>query len=246
MDQLIEQLLQGEIFWYETTHAPPVSPSAFVPYPNRPRIGMGLQTADCNNGVNSGNMNKRMIEFLRQSWPTTTGIKDTEKERCFRHMMNERMRRDKQKKSYFALHSMLPLGTKNDKNSIVQTASKRVQELQWLKKDLERRNYELRANFAAVNENQNNEGTKIRVRIDNPRVSGIDSILEVLKCLKTLDSKPRMIQSKFTNQEFFAVMDIENEMRAAQVEKVVNRALQEAGRKLQDTPKENQTWHQRR
>ncbi|XVF28691.1 hypothetical protein REPUB_Repub15cG0051700 [Reevesia pubescens] len=172
-------------------------------------------------------MNKKMIEFLRKSCPATTQTNDTEKERCFRHMMNERMRREKQKNCYLALHSMLPLGTKNDKNSIVQTATKRVQQLDWLKKDLERTNYELQANLAA-----NNDGTKIRVRIDNP-TSGIDSMLEVLKCLKELDSKPRMIQSKFTNQEFLAVMDTETQIGAAEVEMAVNRRLQEAERKVQ-------------
>ena len=102
------------------------------------------------------------------------------------------------------------LSWQNDKNSIVQTATKRVQELEWLKKDLERRNYELQANLAAMNEDQN-EGTKIKVRIDNP-TSGIDSMLEVLKCLKKLELKPRMIQSKFTNQEFLALMDIETKV----------------------------------
>ncbi|XP_021291329.1 transcription factor bHLH92 [Herrania umbratica] len=232
MDQLIKQLLQGEIFWYETTPAPPVRQSAFVPYPNAPRIGLGLESAGCSNGVNSGNMNKRMIEFLMKSWPTTRETRDTEKDRCFRHMMNERMRREKQKRSYFSLHSMLPLGTKNDKNSIVQAATNRVQELEWLKKDLQKRNQELESNLAAMTEVKINEGTKITVRLDNP-TSGIDSMLGVLKCLKKLDSKPRMIQSKFTNQEFVAVMDIETEIRAAEMEKAVNRALQEAERKLQ-------------
>ncbi|XVE81757.1 hypothetical protein DITRI_Ditri15bG0091200 [Diplodiscus trichospermus] len=238
MDQLMKQLLQGEVFWYETNAAPPVSRSAFVPYQNTPRVQLRLESAEgCNNGVNSGNMNKRMIEFLRKRWLSVTETKDTEKERCFRHMMNERMRREKQKRSYFELHSMLPLGTKNDKNSIVQTATKRVQELEWLKKDIERRNNELRAclNLTAMNyEQQNNEGTKIRVRTDNPKTSGIDSMLAVLKCLKKLDSKPRMIQSEFTNQQFHAVMDIETEMGVAEVEKAVNRTLQEAERKLQE------------
>ncbi|XVE65906.1 hypothetical protein DITRI_Ditri08aG0037400 [Diplodiscus trichospermus] len=229
MDQLIKQLLQGEIFWQETTPAPPVSPSAFVPYPNSPRSKLRLESAPagCNNGVGSGNMNKRMIEFLRKSWATQIESKDSEKERCFRHMMNERMRRAKQKQSYSTLHSMLPLGTKNHKSSIVQTATQRVQELEWLKKDLERRIRELQTNLATMNEDKNNEGTKIRIRLDNP-ISGIDSMLEVLKCLKKMDIKPRMIQSKFTNQEFLAVMDIETEMGAAQVEHAVNRTLQEA------------------
>ncbi|XP_022722366.1 transcription factor bHLH92-like isoform X2 [Durio zibethinus] len=234
MDQLIKQLLQGETFWYETTPAPPVGRSAFVPYANTPKIELRLQSAaGCTNGVSSGNANKRMIEFLRKSWLTTTETKDTQKERSFHHMMNERKRREKQKRSYFDLHSMLPLGTKNDKNSIVQTAIKRVQELEWLKKDLEGRNNELQATLAAMNENQHTEGTKIRVRIVNPK-SGIDSMLAVLKCLKQLGSKPRMIQSKFTNQEFLAVIDIETEMGGAEVENAVNRTLQEAERKLQE------------
>ena len=113
MNQLIKQLLQGEILWYETTPASSVGRSAFVPYRNTPRIELGLESAAaCNNGVNSGNVNKRMIEFLRKSWSTMTETKDTEKKRGFRHMMNERMRREKQKTSYLALHSMLPLGTK--------------------------------------------------------------------------------------------------------------------------------------
>ncbi|XP_022748978.1 transcription factor bHLH92-like [Durio zibethinus] len=235
MDQWIKQLLQGEIFWHEATPAPPVSRSAFAPYQNTPlRIELGLESASgSNNGVNSGNTNKRMIEFLRKSWHAMTETKDTEKERCFRHMMNERMRREKQKQSYLALHSMLPPRTKHDKNSIVQTATKRVQELEWLKKDLQRRNYELQANLAAMNEEKDSEGIKIIVRIDNP-TSGIDSMLEALKCLKKLNSKPRMIQSTFTNQEFLAVIDIETEMGAAQIEKVVNNTVQEAERKVQE------------
>ncbi|KAK8984201.1 hypothetical protein V6N11_029522 [Hibiscus sabdariffa] len=122
-------------------------------------------------------------------------------------MMNERTRREKQKRSYFALHSMLPHGTKNDKNSIVQTATKRVREQEWLKKDLERRNRELQENLG---ENCREEN-KIRVKIENP-MSGIDSMLEALKCLKALDSKPRMIQSNFSNQQFLAVMAFETQV----------------------------------
>ncbi|XVF66557.1 hypothetical protein PTKIN_Ptkin10aG0046400 [Pterospermum kingtungense] len=215
MDELMKQVLRGEIFLYETSDPvdvpPAASPSAFVTYSDTPRIEVGLDSVSgFNNGMNSGNMNKRMIEFLRKSWITKTD-ETKEKERCFRHMMNERMRREKQKQCYFALHSKLPLGTKKDKNSIVQSATKRVQDLQWLKKDLERRNYELLTNLGAMNKDQNNQGTNIRVKIDYPK-SGIDSMLEVLKCLKILDSKPRTIHSKFTNQQFLAVMDIETKV----------------------------------
>ncbi|PPR91275.1 hypothetical protein GOBAR_AA29411 [Gossypium barbadense] len=202
MNELIKQLLQGEIFWYETKP----TRTAFVPYCNTPRqVEPGR-----NDGGNSENMNKKMIGFLKKSWPATVETKDGEKERCFRHMMNERIRREKQKRSYSALHSMLPLGTKestlgvdaelsqckwNDKNSIVQTATRRVRELEWLRKDLERRNYELKSNH----------NNKIGLKVENP-TSGIDSMLETLKCLKELDSNPTIIQSNFTPQQFLAVL----------------------------------------
>ncbi|GMJ01926.1 hypothetical protein like AT5G43650 [Hibiscus trionum] len=208
MDQLIMQLLHGEneSFWYETI---PVTPTAFQPYPTTP----GIQTAAAEK---SGNMNKRMIEFLRKI------AKDDGNHRGFKHKMNERTRREKEKKCYFTLYSMLPPGTKNDKNSIVQMATKRVQELQLVKKDLEERNKELQAD---------NEGNKIRVRIGNP-TCGVDSMLEALKCLKMLDSKPRTIRCSFTDQEFLAVLDTATQTKAADVEKAVTTALQEAERKL--------------
>ncbi|KAK8585704.1 hypothetical protein V6N13_050677 [Hibiscus sabdariffa] len=223
MDQLIMQLLHGEneTLWYETIPAPlpPVAPSAFQPYPATP----GIETGGCNDGVNSGNMNKRMIEFLRKiDWVSATVAAKDDVNRGFKHKMNERTRREKEKKCYITLYSMLPPGTKNDKNSIVQMATKKVQELQQVKKDLEKRNKELQAD---------NQGNKIRVRIGNP-TRGIDSMLEALKCLKMLNSKPRMIQSNFTDQEFLAVLDTTTQMTAADVEKALTQALQEAERKL--------------
>ncbi|KAL4296141.1 hypothetical protein GQ457_12G004220 [Hibiscus cannabinus] len=221
-NDLIQQLLQGEIFWYETTTATATTSTAFVPYPT---TKSGFERGV----ISGGNLNKRIIEFLQKSWSTTdiTPSSTNEKDKCFRHMMNERTRREKQKRSYFALHSMLPHCTKNDKNSIVETATKRVRELEWLKKDLERRNRELQENLG---ENCREEN-KIRVKIENPK-SGIDSMLEALKCLKELDSKPRMIQSNFSNQQFLAVIGFETQMGAVKVEKAVSRRLQEAERKV--------------
>lgn len=100
-------------FWYESL---PVNQSAFVQYSSRPRseFGPGIQSS----GSSVGNMNKRMIEFLRRSWPGTgrsgNGGGEPEKERTYRHMMNERVRREKQRLSYLALQSMLPMGNKVD------------------------------------------------------------------------------------------------------------------------------------
>ncbi|KAE8714617.1 40S ribosomal protein S15-like isoform 1 [Hibiscus syriacus] len=218
MDQFVELLLQGEneISWYEAL--PPISTGSFQPYSLTPRV----ETAGCNN---AGNMNKRMIEYLRTiDQVSKTTAKDDDKQRNVKHKLNERQRREKEKNCYFALYSMLAPGTKNDKKSIVQMATKRVEELELVKKDLERRNKELQAN---------NEGNKIRVKIDNP-VYGIDSVLKALKCLKTLDSKPRMIQSNFIDQEFLAVLDTSTQMGAADVENALNKAMQEARRKPGD------------
>ncbi|PPS10767.1 hypothetical protein GOBAR_AA09889 [Gossypium barbadense] len=145
MDELIKLLL-GEhgTIWYETTPVlQPVRPSAFQPYPKTPRTEPWLEADGCNNGVRSGNINKRLIEFLRKTNWVSVISKDEKKQRCPKHMMKERIRREKQKKCYFALYSMLPLGTKNDKNSIVQTATMTVRELEMEREELQRNNNEL-------------------------------------------------------------------------------------------------------
>lgn len=107
MDMFFPHDLQGDFFWHDVYVDPPVSESAFAAYAEKPRIGFGSGSSG---GVN---VNKRMIDFLRRSWhPRIETTEEPEKERCFRHMMNERLRRETQKQSYMALHSMLPFGTK--------------------------------------------------------------------------------------------------------------------------------------
>lgn len=108
MDQYILEALEGEFLLHESL--PVLNQRAFVPYTSRPITEKGLDKPP-----NSMNMNKRMVQFLRKSWaPATARIVtgDDCKERGFRHMLNERMRREKQKQSYMALHSMLPTGAK--------------------------------------------------------------------------------------------------------------------------------------
>lgn len=55
------------------------------------------------------------------------------------------------------------------------------------------------------------EEAKIRINVAYPS-SGIDSILEVLKCLKQTKSNIRLIQSKFLPQQFSAVLGIETKV----------------------------------
>ncbi|GKU85834.1 hypothetical protein SLEP1_g451 [Rubroshorea leprosula] len=235
MDRIISQLLHGDLFSYEDHTAPleeeeeaaPVlNRSAFVPYVTATRNEFGL----VKNGMNlkPGSMNKRIIEFLRRNF----GARETERERCFRHMMSERTRREKQKRSYSALHSVLPPGTKGDKNSVVQTATRTIQELEKQKEELQGRNNELEANLVAINEKDGGR-KKIRVRVDNP-TSGIDSMVEVLRCLKKMNAKPRTIQSKFTTQELIAIVEIESKVGVGtgEVEKALEITLQEVKKKF--------------
>ncbi|XP_041007758.1 transcription factor bHLH92-like [Juglans microcarpa x Juglans regia] len=174
-----------------------------------------------------------MMKFLTRSWHPRIEIQEHEKERGFRHMMNERVRRERQKQSYMALHSMLPFGTKSDKKSIIEMASKEIQELNGFVKELKRRNLEVEASLVAVKGDRPG-GAKIRLSVPNP-ASGLDSMVEVLKCLKTLGLKTRTIRSNFSAQEFSTELEIETEMgRAAEAEKAIKRTLHlhEVERKL--------------
>lgn len=94
----------------------------------------------------------------------------------------------------------------NDKNSIVKTAANMIHELRCCKQELERKSYELESNLGLKN-----GGAKIRVNVDNP-TSGVDSMLEVLKCLKDLGSSTRSIQAEFSDQKLKAVLDIETQV----------------------------------
>lgn len=118
----------GDSFWFKY-EAVPVKQSAFVPYENRPRIE--FESRNANDGPNSQNTNKKMMEFLRRIWSATMEDRVPNSERCHRHKINERMRREKEKQHYLALHSMLPPGTKVTKNVIkfIYIANKQNQRL---------------------------------------------------------------------------------------------------------------------
>ncbi|XP_030534018.1 transcription factor bHLH92 [Rhodamnia argentea] len=233
MDLFFQEELQNDLFWHDPSVLPPplASWSAFSPYAkspaglHRPPIqDRGFKPSPGNN------MNKRMVEFLRRSWAEPSRTQEFERERSTRHMMNERMRRERQKHSYSALHAVLPLGTKNDKNSIVQTAYMRIKELAKYNQELERQNRELES---GLNERRGDKagGTKIRVKVANP-TSGVDSMLEVLRCLNNMGLEATTIQMQCSADQLFAVIEVQNEIEAANVEQVIQWTLLEAERKL--------------
>lgn len=90
---------------------PLVNPSAFVKYVDLRVGGVGPKGGGSGSS-RDGNANKRMMEFLGKMWKPALQTMQTAQERVHRHMISERMRRERQKQSYLALHRLLPLGTK--------------------------------------------------------------------------------------------------------------------------------------
>ncbi|KAG6764529.1 hypothetical protein POTOM_032001 [Populus tomentosa] len=220
-----QQLLQGDVFCYENG---PVNQSAFVPYICRPWGGSEVGVGSSSMGVYPTNMNSRMIEFMRRSFTVKIETQEPDSKRCYRHKMSERLRRQRERNGYLALHSLLPHDTKKDKNSIMLMAAKKIQELDMYKEMLKRRNDEIEERLAASGI-RNVESTKIRIKVANP-TSGVDPMIDVLKCLKSLGTKTRSIQSQFSDQELVAVMEIESEVfppliEAAEIENAVRRTL---------------------
>ncbi|KAK6161397.1 hypothetical protein DH2020_004778 [Rehmannia glutinosa] len=221
MDEFFQLYPSPEsILWYE--EALMVNQSAFLRYKSQPFEGLASHQ----------NINKRMIEFLNKTRVAPVQIQietiEDEKDRNHKHKMSERMRREKHKQNFLALHKLLPLGTKSDKMSILEMAAKEIEELKKYKEELMRQNKGMEmilANEKAV------ERAEIKLKVAYP-TSGVDSMLEVLRCLKDTGSKATSIQSYFSKHEFAASLEVETKIRAADVEKSVQRTLFEAEMKF--------------
>lgn len=236
----------NDFFWLDAPISVPAAGparqiSAFVPYdPSQVATGLGQEnnptTTTVTTSYNSRNVNKRMVEYWRKHWhekKETSPLGELEREKCHRHMLNERMRREKQKQSYLALHSMLPKNTKNDKNSIVQSAARAIQEMKALEEILKRRNLELEMAIARKKKEKEKETTPIiSVALSNPSC-GINSMLAVLNVLKTVGVNSKAIHATFVNSQFSAQLAIDTHMGAAEVERALQVTLNEAERKFQ-------------
>lgn len=99
----------------------------------------------------------------------------------------------------------------NDKNSIVQTASKSILELQRFREELKKRKSEFEGNLVVGNKTENTGETQIKIKVGNP-TSGVDSMLQVLKCLNNMNSKLTTIQANFSPHQLSAVINIETQV----------------------------------
>ncbi|XP_073026805.1 transcription factor bHLH92-like isoform X1 [Primulina eburnea] len=208
--------------------------SAFSSYTNEPIVGFASKSVA--NGSGRENVNKRMIQFLKKSWTTrgrtaTTG--GMERGRGKKHVIGERLRREKHKRFYGALHKLLPPGTKSDQKSILEMAVKKIKELQKTEGELKRRNNEVEFILGARENNVTLEKAEIELQVGNPS-SEIDSMLGVVKSLKYTNSTLTAIRSHFSQRQFSALLEVETKMKAADVEREVRRSLFEVERKFRD------------
>lgn len=90
----------------------------------------------------------------------------------------------------------------NDKISIVEKAVDQIRKLEEYKKELERRMNALEA-----------KSTEIRFSLQEP-LSGMDSMVESLQCLKSMGTKLKTVQANFSPHEFSATMNIETQVYA--------------------------------
>lgn len=87
-------------------------------------------------------------------------------------------------------------------------ATTNIQQLQRCKEELRKRNMELES---ILGKDGSVKWSKLRLRVANP-ISGVDSMLEVLKCLQSLGLKTRNIQSSFSAHEFSVEIEFENKV----------------------------------
>ncbi|RLN40705.1 uncharacterized protein C2845_PM01G28660 [Panicum miliaceum] len=154
-----------------------------------------------------------------------------ESSRGFRHMMRERQRREKLSQNYADLYAMVAARSKGDKNSIVQSAAIYIHELKGARKQLRRRNEELKARILGHDARQ--QCVKVQFEVDEP-ASAIDSMIGALRRLKGMDVRARGIRSTMSGRRLWTEMNVETTIAAGEVEKAVEEALmQEVERKQQ-------------
>ncbi|KAK6161392.1 hypothetical protein DH2020_004773 [Rehmannia glutinosa] len=224
MDEFFQLYPSPEsILWYE--EALMVNQSAFLRYKSQPFEGLASHQ----------NINKMMIEYLNKTRVAPVQIQietiEHEKDRNHKHKMSERMRREKHKQKFLALHKLLPLGTKSDKMSILEMAAKEIEELKKYKEELMRQNKGMEMILTGKKNEKAVEKAEIKLKVAYP-ISGVDSMLEVLRCLKNTGSKATSIQSYFPKHEFAAALEVETKIRAVDVEKSVQITLFEAEMKF--------------
>lgn len=102
MESFFQYDFHEDMLWFDESIL--ADQSAFVRYTDKPNEAFGTKIP-----AKDRNIKKRMTEFLMRR---SRNLNESEKERCRKHMVSERLRREKQRQNYLELHSLLPSETK--------------------------------------------------------------------------------------------------------------------------------------
>ncbi|CAM8918220.1 unnamed protein product [Rhodiola kirilowii] len=196
-------------------------PSDFVPFSEQEWVKV--------DGSEEKNVKRRMVEMLRGRWKKSEEATVAEKERRLKHMVKEMLRRRSHKEGFTSLRAILPTRTKSDKISIITAAATEIMRTRRTLEDLRRRNMELKKKLDA--KGKGGVMSIVKIRVGNP-VSGIDSMVEVLHCLKGSGSDIRRIQAHFSEQELSAELDVDSRIAENEVEKAVQNTLVQVEEKI--------------
>ncbi|CAM8915051.1 unnamed protein product [Rhodiola kirilowii] len=207
--------------WFDDSFSLVGKPSDFVPFSEQEWVKV--------DGSEEKNVKRRMVEMLRGRWKKSEEATVAEKERRLKHMVKEMLRRRSHKEGFTSLRAILPTRTKSDKISIITAAATEIMRTRRTLEDLRRRNMELKKKLDA--KGKGGVMSIVKIRVGNP-VSGIDSMVEVLHCLKGSGSDIRRIQAHFSEQELSAELDVDSRIAENEVEKAVQNTLVQVEEKI--------------
>ncbi|KAL9689072.1 hypothetical protein QQ045_033502 [Rhodiola kirilowii] len=198
-------------------------PSDFVPFSEQEWVKVDAVSEEKNN------VKRRMVEMLRGRWKKSEEATVAEKERRLKHMVKEMLRRRSHNEGFTSLRAILPTRTKSDKISIITAAATEIMRTRRTLEDLRRRNMELKKKLDA--KGKGGVMSIVKIRVGNP-VSGIDSMVEVLHCLKDSGSDIRRIRAHFSEQELSAELEVDSRIAENEVEKAVQNTLVQVEEKI--------------
>ncbi|CAD6236545.1 unnamed protein product [Miscanthus lutarioriparius] len=184
--------------------------------------------------------------FLAPADETTTvgvvGSSQAPRSSRFRHIMRERLRRERLSQGFADLHALLPPGasSKGGKNDIVGAAAGYIRELGARKEWLSARNEVLLQRAAATrwrgggmsSSSVGRRGMVVRVRAESQDHStAVDAFERVLQRLKAMEElQVTAIRSRFCAGGMWMNVGVEGQVSTREVDKAITNALMELER----------------
>ncbi|KAL6845245.1 hypothetical protein ACP4OV_024740 [Aristida adscensionis] len=168
------------------------------------------------------------------SRPPPGGAPQAPRSSAFRHIMRERLRRERLSQGFADLHALLPPGaSRGGKNDIVAAAAVYIRELVAARARLRARNDELlgRAAAAASSSRGGGGGMVVKVRAESERhTAAVDVFEVVLRRLKAMEElRVTAVRSCFGGAGMWMDVGVECKIPSCEMDKAITNALMELG-----------------